>query len=223
MEMRKSRRAFTRTIIALCSAAMLLLALFVYLGINLRSAMTALAAARIRSSAARAMNDAILETMQQDACYTELLQIRENGSKVYMVQADPQLMNLLSAQCAEAAQQRIAALGEQGISIPFGTITGIPFLAGSGPDIKISFTPAGSVQSEFSSDFSSSGINQTLYRVNLKLTANVQLVMPGVQQSIKVSAEAVIAENIIAGEVPQVYTNVEDEEDMLNLVPTDMP
>lgn len=221
--LRKNHRALRRMLICIGAAAILIGALFTWLGANMRSAMTALAAARIRSVAAKAMNDAILDTMQQDENYTELLHIRENGSKVYMVQADPRQMNLLSAQCAEAAQQRIAALGEQGIAIPLGTITGISFLSGKGPAIHVSYTPAGSVQSQFSSEFTSSGINQTLYRVNIKLTASIQLVMPGIYELIRVSTEAAIAENIIAGEVPQVYTNVASEEDMLNLIPTDLP
>lgn len=79
------------------------------------------------------------------------------------------------------------------------------------------------MQSQFSSEFTSSGINQTLYRVNIKLTASIQLVMPGIYELIRVSTEAAIAENIIAGEVPQVYTNVASEEDILNLIPTDLP
>lgn len=222
-KLRRNRRALYRTLIIIGLIAAFLAAALIYLGTNMREAMTALAIARIRSTASRAMNDAILDTTIQDDGYSELLQVRENGSKVYMVQADPRRMNLIGTQCAEAAQERIAELGEQGISIPLGTITGIAFLSGRGPLIRVSFTPAGSVQSQFSSEFTSSGINQTLYRVNLKLTANVRLVMPSVSESISVSAEAVIAENIIAGEVPQVYTNVDNEEDMLNLVPTDIP
>ena len=214
--LRKNHRALRRMLICISAAAILIGVLLAWLG-------AALATARIRSVAAKAMNDAILDTMQQDENYTELLHIRENGSKVYMVQADPRQMNLLSAQCAEAAQQRIAALGEQGIIIPLGTITGISFLSGKGPAIHVSYTPAGSVQSQFSSEFTSSGINQTLYRVNIKLTASIQLVMPGIYELIRVSTEAAIAENIIAGEVPQVYTNVASEEDILNLIPTDLP
>lgn len=103
--LRKNHRALRRMLICIGAAAILIGALFTWLGANMRSAMTALATARIRSVAAKAMNDAILDTMQQDENYTELLHIRENGSKVYMVQADPRQMNLLSAQCAEAAQQ----------------------------------------------------------------------------------------------------------------------
>lgn len=79
------------------------------------------------------------------------------------------------------------------------------------------------MQSEFNSEFVSSGINQTLYRVNLLLTASVRLVMPGVSETISVRAEAAIAESIIVGDVPEVYTNVASEEDMLNLIPTETP
>ena len=96
-------------------------------------------------------------------------------------------------------------------------------MAGKGPGISVSFSPAGSVESEFRSEFVSSGINQTLYRVNLELTASVRLVMPGVSETVSVRAEAAIAESIIVGEVPGVYTNVASEEDMLNLIPTEMP
>ena len=220
---RRCGRALRGFLITASAIVILIIALTTWLGGNMREAMAALASARIRAVSAKAMNDAILDTMESNGAYTALLHIRENGTKVYMVQADPQQMNLLAAQCAEAAQERIAALGEQGISIPIGTITGLTFLSGKGPSIHISFTPAGSVQSQFSSEFTSSGINQTLYRVNLKLTASVQLVMPGVYQSISVTAEAAIAENIIVGEVPEVYTNVASEEDMLNLIPTEVP
>ena len=79
------------------------------------------------------------------------------------------------------------------------------------------------MQSEFSSEFISSGINQTLYRVNLRLIASVRLVMPGVSETVSVQAEAAIAESIIVGDVPEVYTNVASEEDMLNLIPTESP
>ena len=193
------------------------------LSINMRPTMTALAIARIRSVAARAMNDAILESMGDETNYARLIQVHESADRVYMLQANTHKMNILAADCAEAAQERIAQMGDQGISIPLGTITGISFLAGKGPSVKVSFSPAGSVQSEFSSEFISSGINQTLYRVNLRLIASVRLVMPGVSETVSVQAEAAIAESIIVGDVPEVYTNVASEEDMLNLIPTESP
>lgn len=218
------RRRFLRTALFLFVLFILLLAVAIgLLSANMRPAMTALAIARIRSVAARAMNDAILESMGDETNYARLIQVHESSERVYMLQANTHKMNILAADCAEAAQERIAQMGDQGISIPIGTITGISFLAGKGPSVNVTFSPAGSVQSEFHSEFVSSGINQTLYRVNLLLTASVRLVMPGVSETISVRAEAAIAESIIVGDVPEVYTNVASEEDMLNLIPTDAP
>ena len=218
------KKRFLLTVLFLLVLLIVLLSLSVaLLSVNMRPAMTALAIARIRSVAARAMNDAILESMGDETNYARLIQVHESSERVYMLQANTHKMNILAADCAEAAQERIAQMGDQGISIPIGTITGISFLAGKGPSLKVTFSPAGSVQSEFNSEFVSSGINQTLYRVNLLLTASVRLVMPGVSETISVRAEAAIAESIIVGDVPEVYTNVASEEDMLNLIPTETP
>lgn len=218
------KKRFLRTVLFLLVLLIVLLSLSVaLLSVNMRPAMTALAIAHIRSVAARAMNDAILESMGDETNYARLIQVHESSERVYMLQANTHKMNILAADCAEAAQERIAQMGDQGISIPIGTITGISFLAGKGPSLKVTFSPAGSVQSEFNSEFVSSGINQTLYRVNLLLTASVRLVMPGVSETISVRAEAAIAESIIVGDVPEVYTNVASEEDMLNLIPTETP
>ena len=218
------KKRFLRTVLFLIVLLIVLLSLSVaLLSVNMRPAMAALAIARIRSVAARAMNDSILESMGDETNYARLIQVHESSERVYMLQANTHKMNILAADCAEAAQERIAQMGDQGISIPIGTITGISFLAGKGPSLKVTFSPAGSVQSEFNSEFVSSGINQTLYRVNLLLTASVRLVMPGVSETIFVRAEAAIAESIIVGDVPEVYTNVASEEDMLNLIPTETP
>ena len=219
----KIRRSVQKAAVLLLLLTVLLAASAAVLSINMRPAMTALAVARIRAAAARAMNDAILDSMGNESNYAKLIEVHESADRVYMLQANTHKMNILAADCAEAAQERIAQMGEQGISIPLGTVTGIAFLAGKGPGISVSFSPAGSVESEFRSEFVSSGINQTLYRVNLELTASVRLVMPGVSETISVRAEAAIAESIIVGEVPGVYTNVASEEDMLNLIPTEMP
>lgn len=219
---RKARGFRIRLAIALGALLALCATFAIILSVNMRPAMAALATARIKSIAARAMNDAILESMGQDSTYTELIQVKENGQRVYLLQANTQRMNLLAADCSENAQERIAQMGEQGITVPAGTVTGISFLSGKGPKLKVSFTPVGSVQSEFSSEFMSSGINQTLYRVNLRLTASVKLVMPGVSETIQVFAEAAIAESILVGDVPEVYTNVDSVEDMLNLVPNEV-
>ena len=141
------KKHFLRTVLFLLVLLIVLLSLSVaLLSVNMRPAMTALAIARIRSVAARAMNDAILESMGDETNYARLIQVHESSERVYMLQANTHKMNILAADCAEAAQERIAQMGDQGISIPIGTITGISFLAGKGPSLKVTFSPAGSVR-----------------------------------------------------------------------------
>lgn len=223
VEHRKSRAARRRMRLILVFVLLLPLGAFIFLNINLRPAMAAQAEARVRAVTVRAMNDAILDVMDESDAYSDLIQIREDGRHVYLLQANTRQMNLLAANCADAAQQRVSRLGKQGTAVPLGTITGISVLSGRGPLIRVGFTPVGSVQSSFRSEFADAGINQTLYRVNLSMAASVKLILPGHTETLNVQTEAAVCESILVGEVPQVYTNVEDTDDMLNLIPTELP
>jgi len=217
---RKRKKPLKILLLTACFFITGCIALLLMINDNMRPALTAIAEARITALAVSAMNDAIMERMD-DNSYTSLITAYDNGEKVYMIQADTRQMNMLASDCCAAAQTRIAAMGEQGVSVPLGTVSGITYLSGRGPGIRVLFTPVGSVESDFDSELVSSGINQSLYRVNIRLTSTIRLIMPGVSHSIEVSAKAAIAESIIVGEVPQVYTNVADEEDMMNLIPTE--
>ena len=73
------------------------------------------------------------------------------------------------------------------------------------------------------SSLRSSGINQCIYSVDLILTAHLQLVLGGRAQVIEVTGRNPICQTVIVGRVPQVYTNVANEDDMLNLIPNEVP
>lgn len=220
---RKRGRPYVRKLCLALAALSAAGVIWLVVSVNnrMRPALASLAETRIQSIATEAINQAITESLNSSPDYDSLITSYNNGEKTYMLQADTRRMNLLASECCAAAQKHIAAIGEQGVSLPLGTVSGITYLTGRGPRIRVTFTPAGSVYSEFCSTLSSSGINQSLYRVNLRLTASIRLIMPGISRSIKVSSEAAIAESIIVGEVPQVYTNVESTDDMLNLIPTE--
>lgn len=216
MERKKRKR-----LIVLISVLVTLVGVFFYVNANIRPVLTGLAGARVQAVAAKAMNDAILDIIADGAEYESLVHVYATETQVYLLQANSSKLNVLAAECANAAQQRIGRLGEQGVTIPIGTISGIPMFAGLGPRITLKFTPAGAVKASFDSEFRSAGINQTLHRINLKLTATVRVILPGESQSLTVEAEAPITENVIVGSVPDAYTNVTNEADLLNLVPGD--
>lgn len=193
------------------------------LSLSIYPSMETLAQAKVERVATEAMNDAILLSLSSSETYAQLLEATENGEKVYMLKADPIAMNRLSFECAQKAQEKLSDLSQLGISISLGTLTGIAPLSGKGPDIHVDFTPSATVKASFYSTLEKSGINQTLYKVKIELTADIYIILPGKSSKVTVKTDAAIAESVIVGEVPQVYTNVESEEDMLNLVPTELP
>ena len=66
----------------------------------------------------------------------------------------------------------------------------------------------------------SAGINQALHRITLELTGTIRIILPGRASSLSICARAPVAENAIVGDVPEAYTNVANEEDLLNLIPS---
>ena len=172
---RRKRKALAGLLLVLLAAAGALW----YVNASLRPVLEGLASARVESAAARAMNEAILEVLSS-ASTGELLTAREsNEGHISLLTADAGKLNLLAADCAAAAQKRIMDLGEQGVSVALGTLSGVPLLAGLGPRLSFRFTPVGMVQSAFHSEFRSAGINQTLHRITLELTGTVRIVLPG--------------------------------------------
>lgn len=203
--------------------AALIVALLVAVNVNMMPTVRSYACARVEMLAADAMNRAILESTFDGDTYSSLVTLHESPTGFVMLQANTQAMNRLAASCTEGALEKIAALGEQGVAVPIGTLSGIPQLTGHGPKVKITFVPEGSVTSVFRSEFSGRGINQTLYRVYIRLTATVQIALARGGEAITVQTEAAIAESILVGDVPDVYTDVSNQEDMLNLIPTEVP
>lgn len=97
---------------------------------------------------------------------------------------------------------------EYNVSIPAGTLSGIPAFSGKGPSctVRLVFSKAISVRME--SDFSEAGINQTLHRISMVVTANVTLLMPGATTDVKKEVKIPIAETVLLGKVPDAYTQI---------------
>lgn len=206
--------------------AVLLLAYLILHTINssVFPTMSALAEAKVKALATEAMAGAIASSVSGENKYAEIVEKVENGEKVYLLNSDTALLNSLASECSMIAQEKLLALSDIGVKISLGTLSGIALLSGRGPNVNIKFTPASVVKSSFSSELHNAGINQTLYRVKIILTTDIYIVLPGQSRTVSVTAEAAIAESVIVGDVPQVYTNVNGAGDeYMNFIPTELP
>lgn len=209
-----------RSLLLRLALVMLLpLGLFLWAEHNLRPVILAMAEAQARVLAVQAMNDAVFEVMREGGVYSDLMHVVLDGEgRVSMMQANTARMNELATQAALAVQKNLDAIAEAGVEIPLGAAFGSRLLAGSGPIVHVRVVPVGAVSTEFVSEFTAAGINQTRHRIFLQMDATVQMVIPTGTQTAAVSAHVPVAESIIVGEVPDSFVDVADTEDMLNLL-----
>lgn len=103
----------------------------------------------------------------------------------------------------------------------FGSFTGSKLLAGKGPEVKIQISSIGNIETELKSEFSAQGINQTLHRVYLKVKCQINILTPFENITKDITNEVLLAENVIVGNIPATYYNIEginDTKDTLELI-----
>jgi len=177
--------------------------------------------AKLRAISVNAMNAAVQETIGNEMNYADLISIeKDDTGQIMLVSANAAMMNRLAADTAIAAQEKISNIGEQGISIPIGTIIGGQLLSGRGPSVRVKFEPVGSVTTDFMTEFEDAGINQTRHKIFLILNASVKIVVGNASQRVDISSQVLISETIIIGDVPQSYLQFDSRDELLNLLPS---
>lgn len=168
----------------------------------------------------RAMNSAIADVIMGSIVYEDLVNIiTDELGNISMIQANSLEINNLSKDLAQTTETRIEEYGRNGIKIPLGTFFGMPMFVGRGPQVRIKMNPVGSINCSFTSNFESAGINQTVHKIYLNITASVGVVLPLKSQKFTTSQQVLICESIIVGQVPEVYLYSDQLDTLLNFVP----
>lgn len=213
---KKRRRALRLLLLAL----LLLTALILYAEQNLTRVTLALAQADARTLAANILGAAADKVVADGVGYDELMIVtRDDSGRVRLLQADTDAMNRLAARAGAAAQEYLRQETEHTVRVPLGSMLGLTLLAGAGPEITVEVLPVGTVSARFDTEFEAAGINQTRHRIFLTLTAKVRLVIPTGSSVIATSTQVAVAESIIVGDVPEAFTDVADQDDLLDLMP----
>ena len=175
--------------------------------------------AKVKSMTTKAVNSAVQTVINNTDVYDELIDIMvDEQGNISMFQVKSIKINKLSKEISKTAQQNLEVVSAEGIGIPLGTLSGISVLVGLGPEINFYVSPIGSIQSSFSSEFESAGINQTNHRIYLTLDTSVSIVLPTSTKTVSTRSHILICESIIIGKVPETYLNSTSLDEMLNLV-----
>ncbi len=188
---------------------------------NLTRVVLSMAQAQARAMAVQVLNQSAAELLSTGGVtYEGLMNVTTDSSgQVRLIQANTPEMNRLASAASLLAQERLQQRGDQVVRVPLGSALGLTLFGGAGPKVAVRILPVGSVHAQFHTDFQTAGINQTRHRVTLVLTAQVQMVVPTGAQRVEVSTQVAMAESIIVGDVPDTFTDVGEDMDMLDLVP----
>lgn len=174
--------------------------------------------AQVRAIGTNAVNIAATSVLQENISYDDLFTVvKDNNGDITMIQANSPRINSIARQIANLAQANLDDLGVQTLDIAFGTFTGVALLTGFGPNIRIKIVPIGTANCDFVSSFTPAGINQTIHRIYIDVYADIDVITPIADPTIKVKAEILVCENLIVGKVPETYLNVGKIADLFDL------
>lgn len=140
-----------------------------------------------------------------EAAGGNLIQVEKGpDGEIQMVSVDSDKLHALRAAAMETAGE-LTASGSYTASIPLGSLLFGEYFPTAGPNIPLTYAPDGAVTIFCESSVESSGINQTAYRVVIRMSLTVTAVTAFAHQTVTVPYETVAAELLVVGDVPVVY------------------
>lgn len=179
--------------------------------------MAAIAEVKVKAMITQVVNDAIYDQFVANTSVSDLLTIKtDNEGNISLLQSNTMAMNNLATGLTQTVQGSYKTMKPMEVMVPIGSILGSPILSQLGPYIKLKVVPIGMSRVNFVTEFESTGINQTKYKVYLELDSQARVLAPFSINNINVQNTILVAEAVIVGEVPNSYINVPTKEDALN-------
>ncbi|MCF2618303.1 sporulation protein YunB [Oscillibacter valericigenes] len=202
-------------LLVVCAA---LLALTVAAMTQLKPILTSLATARVSNAVTRVVNTSVNETLYSAGVdYDCLISLeKDNEGRITAVKSNMAEFNRLQSAVLADVLQKLSEVSTRELSIPLGSLTGTPLLAGRGPLIRIKMQSVGSSSAHFENAFLSAGINQTRHEILLVVDVYASILLPGFSTVTKVTNRYAVAETVIVGSVPDTYTYFDTREDMIS-------
>lgn len=164
---------------------------------------------KAKAIATTVTNDTIDEYVEEIE-YDNLMKLNyDNNGKLLTINANINELNKLSAEIISRVQEKLSNINYTTVKLPLGKILGLSMFAGYGPSIEVKLIPAGNVSTEFKTEFTSQGINQTKHTVYVEIYTSVTIVAPFSSDTVTAKSTVTIAETIIIGEIPTNYYNLE--------------
>lgn len=174
---------------------------------------------------AMTISTSILNTESTEAVhqynYKDIVSItKSEKDNTNILKTDVTVINDIASDIAVRVTNRLQETKTEQIKIPVGALLGNKYFSGMGPGINISIIPAGMVTTDIKTEFTSCGINQTMYRIYLEIKCNVNIVTSYKTINTEIINQVLLVETVIVGNVPETYYNLEgiDKENSIDII-----
>ncbi len=134
---------------------------------------------------------------------------KDSNDNITMMQSNIISINKLISDVTEKIQKRIDKTDQEEIGIRLGSFVGSKIFSGRGPLIPIKLSIIGNIQTDLRSEFNTAGINQTMHKIYLQIDCDINVLTPYQDYAERISNQVLVAENIIVGQIPSTYYNLE--------------
>lgn len=157
-----------------------------------------------------AANRAILNVLEKNnISYTTLSNVSRDAAGVITgIEIDIEKVNRLKSEISNELAKIVAQNNKYELNIPVGTLFGNEYTTGYGPKIKFKMQLTETAIVNFDSRFEAAGINNVLHQIIITINVRASVLMMGCTDGFGVSTNALAAQTVIAGVVPDSFTNV---------------
>lgn len=184
--------------------------IFIITDAQLRPLMTKYAEYNGRIAATKIISTSVYNALNDDDfTYETLVKVTKNNTGyVSSIESNMAVINRLQATITYNINNDFKSLEKERFTVASGTLTGVNFMNGRGPDVTFMLEPVGYVDSKLISKFTPAGVNQTQHQIILEVQGKVSAIMPGFQTDFDVVMNYLIAETVVVGDIPESYTYI---------------
>lgn len=185
---------------------LILCTLTMWLRINdrIRPAAEQLCTYECRSIAQAAISDGVERTLSamDELEPTLICTVYSHDGDVSTIQTNSGILNMVQLLLKQNIESSLREQKNAEFAVSLGTVSGMPALTGRGPSVPLRFCPAGTVEIDLNSSFSSAGINQTLYRLTADIHVEAGCSIPLYHARTEETFTYLLAEILIHGDAP---------------------
>lgn len=205
------REGLLTTVLLVGAALLLALLMLAVLNDRLLPHLEAAALSRATNLMTQAIDGAVDDCLQEnDLDYADFVTVEtDETGKITSLTSNTAANSRFKRQVVDAVVRQLNAVDSSDLGVPVGSLTGHPLLSGAGPRVRVRVDSVGDIAAEYVNTFDAAGVNQTVHRVCLEITATMRLFLPGKILPVSVNSSVCVAETVIVGETPDTYLNME--------------